>query len=56
VEGVQVHDARLVAAMMAHEIPQILTFNYKDFKRYREISVILPQEASGDRFDNECGD
>lgn len=34
VKGVQVHDARLVAAMKVHEITHILTFNTNDFQRY----------------------
>jgi predicted nucleic acid-binding protein len=34
VKGVQVHDARLVAAMMVHGISSLLTLNVKDFARY----------------------
>jgi len=34
VSGVQVHDARLVAAMMVHSVTHILTFNVTDFVRY----------------------
>src|SRR6266851_3758720 len=33
VVGVQVHDARLVAAMRVHGVRQILTFNERDFAR-----------------------
>jgi predicted nucleic acid-binding protein len=40
VSGVQVHDARLVAAMRVHEIRYILTFNTSDFKRYAEEGII----------------
>src|SRR6202011_1534488 len=32
--GVQVHDARLVAAMRVHGVKRILSFNNKDFARY----------------------
>jgi predicted nucleic acid-binding protein len=32
--GVQVHDARLAAFMLAHGITHILTFNARDFARY----------------------
>ncbi len=39
VSGVQVHDARLVAVMLGHEISDILTFNGRDFDRYAEIGV-----------------
>ena len=44
VSGVQVHDARLVAAMRVHRIPHLVTFNTRDFRRYRDIDVISPVE------------
>jgi len=34
VKGVQVHDARLVAAMNVHNVSRLLTFNISDFARY----------------------
>lgn len=42
VMGNQAHDTRLVAAMLVHEISQILTFNVQDFQRFTEITVINP--------------
>lgn len=42
VSGVQVHDARLVAAMLVHGLTHILTFNTSDFARYAEITAIHP--------------
>lgn len=39
VSGKNVHDARLVAAMVVHGIESILTFNTQDFVRYGEIRV-----------------
>ena len=42
VQGKQAHDARIVAEMIAHDIKNILTFNIDDFKRYTEITAILP--------------
>jgi predicted nucleic acid-binding protein len=42
VRGVQVHDARLAASMIVHEVPQILTLNGPDFARYPEIEAIHP--------------
>ncbi len=39
VSGVRVHDARLVAVMLAHDVSWILTFNAKDFKRYAELGI-----------------
>ncbi len=44
VSGVQVHDARLVASMIAHNVTRILTFNVTDFERYADegIEVVNP--------------
>jgi predicted nucleic acid-binding protein len=44
--GKQAHDARLVAAMLAHSVTHLLTFNDADFKRYAEITVVNPQDIS----------
>lgn len=40
VSGVQVHDARIVAAMLVHQVTHILTFNTKDFARYSGIGIV----------------
>ena len=40
--GKQVHDARLVAAMNVYNITHLLTFNDKDFRRYKHISILNP--------------
>lgn len=45
VKGKQVHDARVVAAMMAHRVTHLLTFNTDDFKRYVEITSVNPQDV-----------
>jgi hypothetical protein len=42
VSGVQVHDARLVAAMHVHQIGSLLTLNVQDFRRYGEIDIVSP--------------
>jgi predicted nucleic acid-binding protein len=42
VAGVQVHDARLVAAMHVHGVRRIVTFNTRDFARYGDIEAIHP--------------
>jgi predicted nucleic acid-binding protein len=42
VSGIHVHDARIVAAMMVHQVSKILTFDLDDFKRYQSITVIHP--------------
>jgi predicted nucleic acid-binding protein len=42
VKGVEVHDARLVAAMNVYGITSLLTFDSKDFKRYPGIVVASP--------------
>jgi predicted nucleic acid-binding protein len=44
VQGVQVHDARLVASMQAHGVAHILTFNGADFARYPGITAIAPAD------------
>jgi predicted nucleic acid-binding protein len=44
VSGVQVHDARLVAAMMVHNVSHLLTLNVKDFTRYQGIIVVAPED------------
>ena len=46
VSGKNVHDARLVAAMIVHGVQQILTFNGADFARYAEISVLDPAQIA----------
>ncbi len=43
--GKQAHDARLVAAMLAHNLTHLLTFNDADFKRFTEITVVNPQSV-----------
>ena len=45
VSGVQVHDARLAAAMHVHGISHILTLNQPDFERYTSITVVHPQNV-----------
>jgi predicted nucleic acid-binding protein len=42
ISGVQVHDARIAAAMHVHGVKRILTFNTKDFARYDEIEAVHP--------------
>lgn len=40
VSGVQAHDARLVAAMISHEVTHILTFDTEDFARYKPEGIV----------------
>lgn len=40
VGGKQIHDANIVATMLAYEIPCLLTHNVKDFKRFESIIEI----------------
>jgi predicted nucleic acid-binding protein len=42
VTGVQVHDARLAAAMYVHGVRHILTLNTPDFARFGEITAVHP--------------
>jgi predicted nucleic acid-binding protein len=43
VSGKQVYDARLVAAMLVHNLTHLLIFNVRDFKRFTEITAVNPQ-------------
>ena len=47
VSGVKVHDARLVALMLANDITRILTFNTADFRRYEVLGIraVDPEEV-----------
>ncbi len=45
VMGKNGHDARLVAARKVHGITDLLTFNIKDFQRYRGITAQTPQDV-----------
>ncbi|ALF53239.1 twitching motility protein PilT [Nostoc piscinale CENA21] len=42
IQDINVHDARLVAAMQVHGLTHILTFNISDFARYSEITAVNP--------------
>lgn len=44
--SVQVHDARLAAAMHVHDVKRILTFNTRDFARFPDIEAIHPADLS----------
>jgi predicted nucleic acid-binding protein len=45
VSGVQVHDARLAAAMYVHGVAHILTFNSRDFARFPGIHAVDPAQV-----------
>ena len=42
VKGKEAHDARIAAAMLAHGVTHILTFNCGDFKRFAGVKTIDP--------------
>ncbi len=46
VSGVQVHDARLVAAMIMHHVTHILTLNISDFERYASEGIVAVDPAT----------
>ena len=46
VSGVQVHDARLVATMITHDVTHILTFNVTDFERYASERIVAIDPAA----------
>jgi predicted nucleic acid-binding protein len=43
--GVQVHDARLAAAMYVHAVGQILTLNVSDFIRFSGLTALHPSSV-----------
>lgn len=45
VSGKPAHDARLVAAMLRHDLSYLITFNVADFARYSEVTSIHPSEV-----------
>lgn len=45
VSGVQVHDARLAAAMYAHGVTHILTLNVTDFNRFSSLTALHPSSV-----------
>ena len=45
VRGRDAHDTRIVAAMNVHGITHLLTFNKDDFKRFQNLTVLLPSEV-----------
>ncbi|MDJ0744756.1 MAG: PIN domain-containing protein [Xenococcaceae cyanobacterium MO_167.B27] len=46
VKGAKVHDTRLVAFMLVHQLSHILSFNIKDFRRFiAEITPVSPKEV-----------
>jgi predicted nucleic acid-binding protein len=42
VSGVQVHDARLAAAMYVHHVNHLLTLNVADFSRFTGLTAVHP--------------
>ena len=46
VGGKQVHDANIVATMLAHGIPQLLTHNVDDFTRFAHLIAVVPLETT----------
>jgi predicted nucleic acid-binding protein len=50
VVGVQVHGARMVAAMLVHGVGNLLTLNTIDFKRYASlVTAVKPAEIAAAR-------
>jgi predicted nucleic acid-binding protein len=43
--GVQVHDARLAAAMYVHRLGHILTLNVSDFSRFPGLAALHPNSV-----------
>lgn len=50
IKGKQVHDAHIVATMLAHSVTHHLTHNVADFKRFNHLIEVIPLtgESSSD--------
>jgi predicted nucleic acid-binding protein len=48
VSGKQIHDANIVAAMLANGIDTLLTLNTADFKRYEDRITLLVPDGDAD--------
>ena len=46
--GKQVHDANIVATMLAHNISCLLTNNTVDFSRYSKLITVIPLSEKGE--------
>lgn len=45
--GKQIHDANIVATMLAYDINTLLTLNYDDFRRFEDrITIVAPDTTS----------
>lgn len=42
--GAKVHDAKLAASMAVHSVPNLVTLNEKDFRRFPFITIVHPNE------------
>lgn len=49
ITGKLAHDARLVAAMLRHDISHVVTFNVADFARFPQIQVYSPADVLAGR-------
>jgi predicted nucleic acid-binding protein len=47
VTGRRAYDTKLVATMVVHRVPQLLTFNDADFVQFAEIAVLNPFDVIG---------
>ncbi len=42
IAGRQIHDANIVATMMAHGVSRLLPHDTKDFERYADFITVVP--------------
>jgi predicted nucleic acid-binding protein len=47
-KGKPTHDARLVAAMLTHQVGELLSFNTQDLSRFDEITLVDPASLPPD--------
>jgi predicted nucleic acid-binding protein len=49
VRGPRAHDTRYVAAMQRHSLTHLLTFNDRDFQRYKGITALNPLQVAANK-------
>jgi predicted nucleic acid-binding protein len=47
IQGKHARDARLVAVLIEHHVPRLLTFNDGDFREFTEIATLNPFDIPG---------
>ncbi len=52
-KGKRIHDANIVATMLAYSIPSIFTMNETDFKKFEEITIVALMDTQDETGETE---